>query len=109
MENTEKQNEVLQEVKTEQEAVEQKVEQKQEAPKIQAKVVKSEGGNLKVKLKKKNEPVQEQSTDELPVRNEPEASKKVSEENKEEQVEKPAEKGEEEKATRSPWLTTTAC
>ncbi len=97
MENTEKQNEVLQEVKTEQEAVEQKVEQKQEAPKIQAKVVKSEGGNFKVKLKKKNELVQEQSADELPVRDQPEASKKVSEENKEEQVEKLAEKSEEEK------------
>ena len=90
MENTEKQENVIQEVETKK--VEAPVEeQKQEAPKIQARIVEQEGGNFKIKLKKKNEPVQEQSTDEVPVRDESDASKEVSKENKQEQVEKPAE------------------
>jgi len=91
MENTEKQEEVLQEVKTEQVAVEQNVEEKkQEAPKVQHRVV-EESENFKIKLKNKNEPVQEQGTDEVPVRDESDAGKEVSEENKEKQVEEPAE------------------
>ena len=95
MANAEKQEEVLQEVKTEQVAVEQNVEeQKQEAPKVQHRVV-EEGGDFKIKLKKKNEPVQEQSTDEVSVRDESDAGKEVSKENKEEQAEKPAEEAKE--------------
>lgn len=95
MANAEKQEEVLQEVKTEQVAVEQNVEeQKQEAPKVQHRVV-EEGGDFKIKLKKKNEPVQEQSTDEVSVRDESDAGKEVSEENKKEQAEKPAEEAKE--------------
>ena len=96
MANAEKQEEVLQEVKTEQVAVEQNVEeQKQEAPKVQHRVV-EEGGDFKIKLKKKNEPVQEQSTDEIPVRDKSDVSKEVSEENKQEEVEKPTEEVKEE-------------
>jgi len=97
MENTEKQENVIQEVKTEETSVTpSNEEQKQEEPKVQARIVEQEGGNFKIKLKKKNEPVQEQSTDEIPVRNESDASKEVSEENKQEEVEKPAEEVKEE-------------
>ena len=97
MENTEKQENVIQEVKTEETPVNtSNEEQKQEAPKVQAKIVEQEGGNFKIKLKKKNEPVQEQSTDEVPVRDESDASKEVSEENKQEEVEKPTEEVKEE-------------
>ena len=87
MENTEKQEEVIQEVKTEETPVTTSNEEQtqEEAPKIQARVV-EEGGDFKVKLKKKNEPVQEQSTDEVSVRDKSEASKEVSEENKQEEV-----------------------
>ncbi len=92
MENTEKQENVIQEVKTEETPVKaSNEEQKQEEPKVQARIVEQEGGNFKIKLKKKNEPVQEQSTDEIPVRNESDVSKEVSEENKQEEVEKPTE------------------
>ena len=95
MENTEKQENVIQEVETKK--VEAPVEeQKQEAPKIQARIVEQEGGNFKIKLKKKNEPVQEQSTDEVSVRDESDVSKEVSEENKQEEVEKPTEEVKEE-------------
>ena len=94
MENTEKQENVIQEIETQN--VETTVEeQKQEVPKVQAKMLDNETGTFKIKLKKKNEPVQEQSTDEVPVRDESEASKEVSKENKQEEVEKPAEEVEE--------------
>ena len=87
MENTEKQENVIQEVKTEETSVTpSNEEQKQEEPKVQARIVEQEGGNFKIKLKKKNEPVQEQSTDEIPVRDESDASKEVSEENKQEET-----------------------
>ena len=97
MENTEKQEEVIQEVKTEETPVTTSNEEQtqEEAPKIQARVV-EEGGDFKVKLKKKNEPVQEQSTDEVSVRNKSEASKKVSEENKQEEVKELAKEEEKE-------------
>ena len=87
MENTEKQENVIQEVKTEETPVTTSNEEQtqEEAPKIQARIV-EEGGDFKVKLKKKNEPVQEQSTDEVSVRDKSEASKEVSEENKQEEV-----------------------
>jgi hypothetical protein len=92
MENTEKQENVIQEVKTEETPVKaSNEEQKQEEPKVQARIVEQEGGNFKIKLKKKNEPVQEQSTDEVSVRDESDVSKEVSEENKQEEVEKPTE------------------
>ena len=92
MENTEKQENVIQEVKTEETPVTpSNEEQKQEEPKVKAKMLDNEEGTFKIKLKKKNEPVQEQSTDEVPVRDESDASKEVSKENKQEQVEKPAE------------------
>jgi len=92
MKNTEKQEEVIQEVKTDETPVTtSNEEQKQEAPKVQAKIVEQEGGNFKIKLKKKNEPVQEQSTDEVSVRDESEASKEVSKENKQEEVKEVAE------------------
>ena len=97
MENTEKQENVIQEVKTEETSVNtSNEEQKQETPKVQAKIVEQEGGNFKIKLKKKNEPVQEQSTDEVSVRDKSEASKEVSEENKQKEVEKPTEEVKEE-------------
>ena len=97
MENTEKQEEVIQEVKTEETPVTTSNEEQtqEEAPKIQARIV-EEGGDFKVKLKKKNEPVQEQSTDEVSVRNKSEASKKVSEENKQEEVKELAKEEEKE-------------
>ena len=58
MENTEKQENVIQEVKTEEIPVKaSNEEQKQEEPKVQARIVEQEGGNFKIKLKKKNEPV----------------------------------------------------
>ena len=97
MENTEKQEDVIQEVKTEETPVTTSNEEQtqEEAPKIQAKIV-EEGGDFKVKLKKKNEPVQEQSTDEVSVRDKSEASKEVSEENKQEEVEKLAKEEEKE-------------
>ena len=97
MENTEKQEEVIQEVKTEETPVTTSNEEQtqEEAPKIQARVV-EEGGDFKVKLKKKNEPVQEQSTDEVSVRNKSEASKEVSKENKQEEVKELAKEEEKE-------------
>ena len=97
MENTEKQEDVIQEVKTEETPVTTSNEEQtqEEAPKIQARIV-EEGGDFKVKLKKKNEPVQEQSTDEVSVRDKSEASKEVSEENKQEEVEKLAKEEEKE-------------
>ena len=97
MENTEKQENVIQEVETEETSVNtSNEEQKQETPKVQAKIVEQEGGNFKIKLKKKNEPGQEQSTDEVPVRDESDASKEVSEENKQEETKKPTEEVKEE-------------
>ena len=97
MENTEKQENVIQEVKTEETPVTpSNEEQKQEEPKVKAKMLDNEEGTFKIKLKKKNESVQEQSTDEIPVRDEYDASKEVSEENKQEEVEKPAEEVKEE-------------
>ena len=87
MENTEKQENVIQEVKTEETSVTpSNEEQKQEEPKVKAKMLDNEEGTFKIKLKKKNEPVQEQSTDEIPVRDESDASKEVSEENKQEET-----------------------
>ena len=87
MENTEKQENVIQEVKTEETPVTpSKEEQKQKEPKVKAKMLDNEEGTFKIKLKKKNEPVQEQSTDEIPVRDESNASKEVSEENKQEET-----------------------
>ena len=97
MKNTEKQEDVIQEEKTDETSVTtSNEEQKQEAPKVQAKIVEQEGGDFKIKLKKKNEPVQEQSTDEIPVRDKSDVSKEVSEENKQEEVEKPTEEVKEE-------------
>ena len=96
MENTEKQEDVIQEVETQDQPVE---EQKPVEEKISYKEVKDDG-TIKIdlsKLKKfqeQNEPTEEQSTDEVPVRNEQNVSEEVPEENKEEQVEKPAEQSE---------------
>jgi len=97
MENTEKQENVIQEVKTEETPVTpSNEEQKQEEPKVKAKMLDNEEGTFKIKLKKKNEPVQEQSTDEIPVRDESDASKEVSEENKQKETKKPTEEVKEE-------------
>ena len=96
MENTEKQEDVIQEVETQDQPVE---EQKPVEEKISYKEVKDDG-TIKIdlsKLKKfqeQNESTEEQSTDEVPVRNEQNVSEEVPEENKEEQVEKPAEQSE---------------
>ena len=96
MENTEKQEEVIQEVETQNQPVE---EQKPVEEKISYKEVKDDG-TIKIdlsKLKKfqeQNESTEEQSTDEVPVRDEQNTSEEVPEENKEEQVEKPAEQSE---------------
>jgi len=97
MENTEKQENVIQEVKTEETPVTpSNEEQKQEEPKVKAKMLDNEEGTFKIKLKKKNEPVQEQSTDEIPVRDESDASKEVSEENKQEETKESTEEVKEE-------------
>ena len=96
MENTEKQEDVIQEVETQDQPVE---EQKPVEEKISYKEVKDDG-TIKIdlsKLKKfqeQNEPTEEQSTDEVPVRDEQNTSEEVPEENKEKQVEKPAEQSE---------------
>ena len=96
MKNTEKQEEVIQEVETQDQPVE---EQKPVEEKISYKEVKDDG-TIKIdlsKLKKfqeQNEPTEEQSTDEVPVRDEQNTSEEVPEENKEKQVEKPAEQSE---------------
>jgi hypothetical protein len=96
MENTEKQEDVIQEVETQDQPVE---EQKPVEEKISYKEVKDDG-TIKIdlsKLKKfqeQNESTEEQSTDEVPVRDEQNAGEEVPEENKEEQVEKPAEQSE---------------
>jgi len=97
MENTEKQENVIQEVKTEETSVTpSNEEQKQEEPKVKAKMLDNEEGTFKIKLKNKNEPVQEQSTDEIPVRDESDASKEVSEENKQEETKESTEEVKEE-------------
>jgi len=96
MEKTEKQEDVIQEVETQDQPVE---EQKPVEEKISYKEVKDDG-TIKIdlsKLKKfqeQNESTEEQSTDEVPVRDEQNTSEEVPEENKEEQVEKPAEQSE---------------
>ena len=96
MENTEKQEDVIQEVETQDQPVE---EQKPVEEKISYKEVKDDG-TIKIdlsKLKKfqeQNESTEEQSADEVPVRDEQNISEEVPEENKEEQVEKPAEQSE---------------
>ena len=87
MENTEKQEDVIQEVETKQEPVEEQVETVKE--KISYKEV-SKDGNVKLDLGKlkqfqeQNESTEEQSADEVSVRNESNTSEEVSEENKEE-------------------------
>ena len=94
MENTEKQEDVIQEVETQKQPVEQQAEATKEE--ISYKEV-SKDGNVKLDLGKlkqfqeQNESTQEQSADEIPVRDEPNASQEVSEENKEEQVEESTE------------------
>jgi|TARA_B100000900_G_scaffold339772_1_gene302361 hypothetical protein len=96
MENTEKQEDVIQEVETQDQPVE---EQKPVEEKISYKEVKDDG-TIKIdlsKLKKfqeQDESTQEQSTDEVPVRDEQNASEEVPEENKEEQVEELAQQSE---------------
>jgi hypothetical protein len=94
MENTEKQEDVIQEVETQEQPVEQQAEATKEE--ISYKEV-SKDGNVKLDLGKlkqfqeQNESTQEQSADEIPVRDESNASEEVSEENKEEQVEESTE------------------
>ena len=96
MENTEKQEDVIQEVETQTQPVE---EQKPVEEKISYREVKDDG-TIKIdlsKLKKfqeQDESTQEQSTDEVPVRDEQNASEEVPEENKEEQVEELAQQSE---------------
>ena len=96
MENTEKQEEVIQEVETQDQPVE---EQKPVEEKISYKEVKKDG-TIKIdlsKLKKfqeQNESTEEQSTDEVPVRDESNVSEEVPEENKEEQVKELAQQSE---------------
>ena len=96
MENTEKQEEVIQEVETQDQPVE---EQKPVEEKISYKEVKKDG-TIKIdlsKLKKfqeQNESTEEQSTDEIPVRDESNVGEEVPEENKEEQVKELAQQSE---------------
>jgi len=96
MENTEKQEDVIQEVETQTQPVE---EQKPVEEKISYKEVKDDG-TIKIdlsKLKKfqeQNESTEEQSTDEVPVRDEQNTSEEVPEENKKEQVEELAQQSE---------------
>ena len=96
MENTEKQEDVIQEVEAQTQPVE---EQKPVEEKISYKEVK-EDGTIKIdlsKLKKfqeQNESTEEQSTDEVPVRDESNVSEEVPEENKEEQVKELAQQSE---------------
>ena len=96
MENTEKQEEVIQEVETQDQPVE---EHKPVEEKISYKEVKKDG-TIKIdlsKLKKfqeQNESTEEQSTDEIPVRDESNVGEEVPEENKEEQVKELAQQSE---------------
>ena len=96
MENTEKQEEVIQEVEA-QEPVEQQAEPVKEE--VSYKEVTKDGtvkldlGKFK-KFQEQNESTEEQSTDEVLVRDESDVSEEVSEENKEEQIEEVAEQGE---------------
>ena len=96
MENTEKQEEVIQEVET-QEPVEQQAEPVKEE--VSYKEVTKDGtvkldlGKLK-QFQEQNEPTEEQSADDVLVRDESDTSEEVSEENKEEQVEEVTEQGE---------------
>ena len=96
MENTEKQEEVIQEVETQDQPVE---EQKPVEEKISYKEVKKDG-TIKIdlsKLKKfqeQNEPTEEQSADDVLVRDESNVSEEVPEENKEEQVKELAQQSE---------------
>ena len=96
MENTEKQEDVIQEVETQTQPIE---EQKPVEEKISYKEVKDDG-TIKIdlsKLKKfqeQNESTEEQSTDEIPVRDESNVGEEVPEENKEEQVKELAQQSE---------------
>ena len=96
MENTEKQEEVIQEVEA-QEPVEQQAEPVKEE--VSYKEVTKDGtvkldlGKLK-QFQEQNESTEEQSTDEVSVRDESNTSEEVSEENKEEQVEEITEQSE---------------
>ena len=96
MENTEKQEEVIQEVET-QEPVEQQAEPVKEE--VSYKEVTKDGtvkldlGKLK-QFQEQNEPIEEQSADDVLVRDESDTSEEVSEENKEEQVEEITEQSE---------------
>ena len=96
MENTEKQEEVIQEVET-QEPVEQQADPVKEE--VSYKEVTKDGtvkldlGKLK-QFQEQNEPTEEQSADDVLVRDESDTSEEVSEENKEEQVEEVTEQGE---------------
>ena len=82
---------------TTQEAVEQQAEEKQpvaEEPKKPSNTTVDEDGTIKLDLRnlnKKDDAVQEQSTDEVPVRDESETSGEVQEQNNEEADEKSAE------------------
>ena len=95
MENTEKQEEVIQEVEA-QEPVEQQAEPVKEE--VSYKEV-TKDGTVKLDLGKlkqfqENESTEEQSTDEVSVRDESNTSEEVSEENKEEQIEEVTEQSE---------------
>ena len=96
MENTEKQEEVIQEVEA-QEPVEQQAEPVKEE--VSYKEVTKDGtvkldlGKLK-QFQEQNESTEEQSTDEVLVRDESDISEEVPEENKEEQIEEVAEQSE---------------
>jgi hypothetical protein len=96
MENTEKQEEVIQEVEA-QEPVEQQAEPVKEE--VSYKEVTKDGtvkldlGKLK-QFQEQNESTEEQSTDEVLVRDESDVSEEVPEENKEEQIEEVAEQSE---------------
>ena len=100
MENTEKQEEVIQEVETQEQPVEEQAEAVSEDISYSEM---SEDGTVKLDLTKlkqfqeQNESTEEQSADEVLVRDESGTSEEVSEENKEKQIEELTGQSEEEK------------
>tara|TARA_R100000655_G_scaffold70737_2_gene109035 strand:- start:174 stop:1406 length:1233 start_codon:yes stop_codon:yes gene_type:complete len=100
MENTEKQQEVIQEVETQEQPVEEQAEAVSEDISYSEM---SEDGTVKLDLTKlkqfqeQNESTEEQSADEVLVRDESGTSEEVSEENKEKQIEELTGQSEEEK------------
>ena len=100
MANTEKQEDVIQEVENTEVAVAETNEKQKPAEEKPSYSEKTEDGTIKLDLSKlkqfQDESTEKQGTDEIPVRDEPDFGGKVSEENVEKTTEEPAEESKEE-------------